>query len=64
MRKFFTLAFTALLSAGVWADTAVLSWQMGENGDEATPANAITGATGCAAEGWTDAVTGKTDNAW
>ena len=64
MRKFFTLAFTALLSAGVWADTAVLSWQMGENGDEATPANAITGATGCAAEGWTIAITGKTDKEW
>ena len=64
MRKFFTLAFTALLSAGVWADTAVLSWQMGVNGDEATPANAITGATGCAAEGWTIAITGKTDKEW
>ena len=64
MRKFFTLALATLLSAGVWADTAVLSWQMGENGDEATPANAITGATGCAAEGWTIAITGKTDKEW
>lgn len=64
MRKFFTLAFTALLSAGVWADKAVLSWQMGENGDAAEAANAITGAAGCAAEGWTIAITGNTDKQW
>ena len=64
MRKFFTLAFTALLSAGVWADTAVLSWQMGENGADATAANSITGAAGCAAEGWTIAITGNTDKKW
>ena len=64
MRKFFTLAFTALLSAGVWADTAVLSWQMGENGIDATAANSITGATGCAAEGWTIAMTGDATKNW
>ena len=64
MRKFFTLALATLLSAGVWADTAVLSWQMGENGADATAANSITGAAGCAAEGWTIAITGKTDKEW
>ncbi len=64
MRKFFTLALAALLSAGVWADTAVLSWQMGENGADATAANSITGATGCAAEGWTIAITGNTAKNW
>ena len=64
MRKFFTLAFTALLSAGVWADTAVLSWQMGVNGTDATAANSITGAAGCSAEGWTIAITGNTDKQW
>ena len=64
MRKFFTLAFTAVLSAGVWADTAVLSWKMGVNGTDATAANSITGAAGCAAEGWTIAITGKTDKEW
>ena len=64
MRKFFTLALATLLSAGVWADTAVLSWQMGEKGDEATPANAITGATGCAAEGWTITISGNDTKKW
>lgn len=64
MRKFFTLAFTALLSAGVWADTAVLSWQMGENGADATAANSITGATGCAAEGWTITISGNDTKKW
>ena len=64
MRKFFTLAFTALLSAGVWADTAVLSWQMGENGTDATAANSITGATGCAAEGWTITISGNDTKKW
>ena len=64
MRKFFTLAFTALLSAGVWADTAVLSWKMGVNGTDATAANSITGAAGCSAEGWTIAITGNTDKQW
>lgn len=64
MRKFFTLAFTALLSAGVWADTAVLSWQMGENGADATASNSITGATGCAAEGWTITISGDSTKEW
>ena len=64
MRKFFTLALATLLSAGVWADTAVLSWQMGVNGTDATAANSITGAAGCSAEGWTIAITGNTDKQW
>ena len=64
MRKFFTLALATLLSAGVWADTAVLSWQMGENGADATAANSITGATGCAAEGWTITISGNDTKKW
>ena len=43
---------------------AVLSWMLGENGTEATAANAITGATGCAAEGWTIAMTGNAEKTW
>jgi hypothetical protein len=43
---------------------AVLSWMLGENGAEATAANAITGATGSAAEGWTIAMTGNTEKNW
>lgn len=64
MKKLFTFAFAALLSAGVWAETAILSWQMGENGAYAEAANVITGATGCAAEGWTIAITGNTSKNW
>ena len=64
MRKFFTLALATLLSAGVWADTAVLSWQMGVNGTDATAANSITGAAGCSAEGWTIAITGNEKKDW
>ena len=64
MRKFFTLALATLLSAGVWADTAVLSWQMGENGADATAANSITGAAGCAAEGWTITISGDSTKEW
>ncbi|MBO4453506.1 MAG: hypothetical protein J5761_00445 [Paludibacteraceae bacterium] len=43
---------------------AVLSWMLGENGVEATAANAITGATGSAAEGWTIAMTGNAEKNW
>lgn len=64
MRKFFTLALATLLSAGVWADTAILSWQMGENGADATAANSITGAAGCAAEGWTITISGNEKKNW
>ncbi len=42
----------------------LLSWQLGENGAEATAANSITGATGSAAEGWTIAITGASDKNW
>ena len=42
----------------------VISWNMGENGAEATVANAITGATGCAAEGYTIAITSNTSKSW
>ena len=44
--------------------TAVLSWNMGESGAEATSANVITGAAGCAAEGFTIAITGNTSKNW
>ena len=44
--------------------TAILSWQMGANGGAATEANSITGAAGCAAEGWTIAMTGDTAKNW
>lgn len=44
--------------------TAILSWQMGANGAEATKVNSITGAAGCAAEGWTIAMTGDTTKNW
>ena len=42
----------------------VLSWNMGENGAEATAANVITGAKGSAAEGFTIAITGNTTKNW
>ena len=64
MKKLFTFVCAALLSAGMWADTAVLSWQLGENGAEAKAANSITGATGSEAEGWTIAMTGNTEKNW
>ena len=44
--------------------TAVLSWNMGEKGAEATAANVITGAAGCAAEGYTIAITSNTSKSW
>ena len=46
------------------AQPAVLSWNMGVNGAEATAANVITGAEGCAAEGYTIAITGNTSKNW
>ena len=42
----------------------VLSWNMGTGGAEATVANVITGANGCAAEGVTIAITGNTEKNW
>ena len=64
MRKIFTFAVAALFSASMLADTAILSWQLGENGAYAEPANSITGAAGSAAEGWTIAITGNKDKNW
>lgn len=64
MKKIITILCAALLSAGVWADTAVLSKSMGANGAEAADANSITGEAGSDAEGWTIAMTGKTDKKW
>lgn len=61
MKKLFTIICAALLSAGVWADTAVLSIQLGPNGTEAGEANSITGASGSEAEGWTIAMTGNSE---
>ena len=61
MKKLFTILCAALLSAGMWADTAVLSMQLGANGTEAGEANSITGAVGSEAEGWTIAMTGNTE---
>lgn len=64
MRKFFTFAFAALFSASMLADTAILSWQLGENGAYAEAANSIIGAAGSLAEGWTIAITGNTSKNW
>ena len=47
-----------------WADNAVISWNMGKDGAAATGANAITGASGCAAEGFTIAITGNASKNW
>ena len=58
------LLLMAVCSMGVWAETAVLSWNLGENGTAATSANSITGATGSAAEGWTIAITGNAGKSW
>ena len=43
---------------------AILSWQLGTNGADATAANSITGATGSAAEGFTIAITGNAGKNW
>ena len=64
MRKIFTFAIAALFSASMLADTAILSWQLGENGAYAEKANSITGAAGSLAEGWTIAITGNTSKDW
>ena len=64
MKKIFLFAFAALFSASMLADTAILSWQLGENGAYAEAANSITGAAGSLAEGWTIAITGNTSKNW
>ena len=62
--RLFSLLLMAAMSMGAMADTAILSWNMGTNGVEATGANSITGASGCAAEGFTIAITGNTNKSW
>lgn len=64
MKKALTFLTATLLSAGLWADQVVIAWNLGENGDEPEKANVITGAAGSPAEGWTIAITGKTDKEW
>ena len=64
MKKIFTIVCAALMSASMWADTAILSWNLGENGTAATPDETtgnIVGAAGSTAEGWTIAMDGKAD---
>ena len=63
-KTFALLLLMAVCSMGAKAETAVLSWNLGENGTEATSANSITGATGSAAEGWTIAITGNNTKNW
>ena len=64
-QKLITL-LTLLLCAvsTTWAETAVLSMNMGTNGEEVSSANSIIGASGCAAEGFTIAITGNTQKNW
>ena len=66
MKKFFTLLALAVLgvTSSVWAEEAILSYNLGEGGNEATSANVITGATGSAAAGFTIAITGNTSKNW
>ena len=64
MKKLFSFVCAALFSASMLADTAILSWNLGENGTAATPDSVtgnIVGAAGSAAEGWTIAMDGKAD---
>lgn len=63
-KTFALLLLMAVCSMGVWAETAVLSMNLGENGAVAASANSITGATGSAAEGWTIAITGNAGKSW
>ncbi len=62
--RLFSLLLMAAISMGAMADTAVLSWYMGTDGAAATSANSITGASGCAAEGFTIAITSNDEKAW
>lgn len=64
-QKLLTL-FALLLGvcSGAWADEAIISWNMGTNGEAATGANSITGASGCAAVGFTIAITGNNSKTW
>ena len=64
MKKIFTILAAALFCTSMMADEAILSWYLGTNGNEATGANSITGATGSAAEGFTIAITGNDSKNW
>ena len=64
LKTFALLLLMAVCSMGAKAETAVLSFNMGENGAAATSANSITGASGCAAEGFTIAITGNNTKNW
>lgn len=65
MKKLFTLLTLLLcVASSMWADEAIISWNMGEDGTDATKANSITGAAGCAAEGFTIAITGNSGKDW
>jgi len=65
MKKLITLLTLLLCAVGsTWAEEAVLSWYMGTNGAAASSANSITGASGCAAEGFTIAITGNASKNW
>ena len=65
MKKALTFLTATLLSAGLWADQVVIAWNnLDVNGAEPEAANVITGAAGSPAEGWTIAITGKTDKEW
>jgi len=64
MKKTILFALSLLLSLGMMAETAVVSWNLGEDGAAATSANSITGAAGSAAEGFTIAITGNTGKSW
>ncbi len=64
LKTFALLLLMAVCSMGAKAEKAVLSFNMGENGAAATSANSITGASGCAAEGFTIAITGNNTKNW
>ena len=64
LKKAFLLLALMGGATSAWADTAILSWNMGTNGADASSANSITGASGCAAVGFTIAITGNTGKNW
>ena len=65
MKKLFTLlTLLVAIVTGANADEAILSWYMGADGAAATGANSITGASGCAAEDFTIAITSNTGKSW
>ena len=68
MKHLLKKAFLLLALVGgvnsAWADEAIVSWYMGADGTAATGANSITGASGCAAEGFTITITGNASKNW